>query len=108
MGNINIEGECAKISQCFYLAFHVVSGGPKQHAQKGNTSGGGKPTNNAEVEQCGSAIGEHEEIAAMKVAVEDAHNHCAFHEGDHACTNNGLGVETGCLHAFDVVEVEAV
>ncbi len=40
--------------------------------------------------------------------MEDAGDHGALHEPDHAGANHGVGVDAGVLHAGHVVEVEAV
>jgi hypothetical protein len=58
----------------------------------------------AEVEQRGAAVGQHEQVPAVQVAVEDAVDHGALHEADHAGADDRLGVDAGVLHAGDVVE----
>ena len=49
----------------------------------------------AEVEQRGAPVGQHEEVAAVEVAVEDAVDHRALHEADHAGADDLLGVDAG-------------
>ena len=67
----------------------------------------GQPADDAEVEQRRAPVGQHEQVAAVQVAVEDAVDHRALHEGDHPGADHGLGVDAGVVHAGDVVEVEA-
>ena len=66
-----------------------------------------QPPDDAEVEQRRAPVGQHEQVAAVQVAVEDAVDHRALHEGDHPGADHGLGVDPGVAHAGDVVEVEA-
>ena len=52
------------------------------------------------------AVGQHEQVAAVQVAVEDAVDQRPFHEGDHPGADHGLGVDPGVAHAGGVVEAE--
>ncbi len=51
--------------------------------------------------------GQHEEVAAVEVAVEEAVDHRPLHEGDHAGADDLLGVDAGVAHSDDIVELEA-
>ena len=48
---------------------------PIMQAQEGQAPGLGQAAGDAEVEQRGAAVGQHEEVAAVQVAVEDAVEH---------------------------------
>ena len=66
----------------------------------------GQPPDDAEVEQRRASVGQHEQVAAVQVAVEDAVDQRALHEGDHPGADHGLGVDPGVAHPGDVVEAE--
>ncbi len=66
----------------------------------------GQPPDDAEVEQRRASVGQHEQVAAVQVAVEDAVDQRALHEGDHPGADHGLGVDPGVAHAGGVVEAE--
>ena len=81
---------------------------PMQQAQEGEPLGLVEAAGDAEVEQRGAAVGQHEQVAAVQVAVEDAVDHGALEEADHARRGpRACGVDAGGLHAVDVVEGEA-
>ena len=57
---------------------------PSISRRKASRRGSLEPADDAEVEQRGAAVGHHEEVPAVQVAVEDAVDQRPFHEGDHA------------------------
>ena len=60
-----------------------------------------------EVEQRGAAVGLHDEVAAVQVAVEHAVDQRAFERRDEAGLQQRVGVDAGRVHRLDVVEREA-
>ncbi len=106
---VGVEGEGAEVAQGGDLAPHVVRRWPR-------ASGGGRPcaarssrrADDAEVEQGGAPVGQHEEVAAVQVAVEDAVDHGALHEARSWPVRTTSSVSMPApLHAGDVVELEA-
>ena len=66
-----------------------------------------RPARHAEVEQRGAAVGLHDEVAAVQVAVEDAVDQRALERRDEAGLQQRVGVDPGRVHRLDVVEGEA-
>ena len=48
-----------------------------------------------------AAIGEHEEVPTVEVAVEDAVDHGAFQEGQHQDPEHLVGVDAGRVHGLN-------
>ena len=101
-------GQGAEVAQRLELTGEVVGRRRHQQAEEGEAAGLVEAADDAEVEQRGAAVGEHEEVPAVQVAVEDAVDHGALHEPDHPGAHDGLGVDAGVLHAGHVVELEAL
>ena len=105
---VGVGREGAEVAQRRELAADVVGGGGHEQAEEGQAPRLGQAADDAEVEQGGAAVGEHEQVPAVEVAVEDAVDHGALHEPDHPGADDGLGVDAGVAHAGHVVELEAL
>ena len=101
-------GKRAEVAHRRELALHVVGGRADHHPQERQPAIAGQPADDAEVEQRRASVGQHEQVAAVQIAVEHAVDHRSFDQRDHRRAHDGLGVDTGILHAGDVVEVEPV
>ena len=105
---IDIGRQRAEIAHRRQLALHIVGRRAHHHPQEGQATFAGQPTDDAEVEQRGATVGEHEQIAAVQVAMEHPVDHRSLDQGDHRRADDRLGVDTGALHPCDVIEVEPV
>ena len=103
-----VVGEGAEVAHGGHLGGDVAVGGAHDEGEEGQALGLGQAPGDAEVEQGGLAGGKDEEVAGVQVAVEDAVQHGALEEADHAGAHDLLGIDTGGPHADDVGEVEAV
>ena len=103
-----VVGEGTEVAHGGHLGGDVPVGGADDEREQGQALGLGQAAGDAEVEQRGLAGGEDEEVAGVQVAVEDAVQHGALEEADHAVAHDLLGVDAGRPHAGDVGEVEAV
>ncbi len=104
---VGVGRQGAEVAQRRELAVDVVGGGGHEQAEEREAPRLGEAADDAEVEQGGAAVGEHEQVPAVEVAVEDAVDHGALHEADHPGAHDRLGVDAGVLHAGHVVELEA-
>ena len=105
---VRVGREGAEVAQGRELPVDVVGRGRHEQAEEGQPPRLGQAADDAEVEQGGAAVGEHEQVPAVQVAVEDAVDHGALHEADHPGADDGLGVDAGVAHAGHVVELEAL
>ncbi len=101
-------GQGAEVAQRLELTGEVVGRRRHQQAEEREAAGLVEAPDDAEVEERGATVGEHEQVPAVQVAVEDAVDHGALHEPDHPGAHHRLGVDAGVLHAGDVVELEAL
>ena len=88
-------GQGAEVAQGGELPVDVVGRGGHEQAEERQPPRLGEAADDAEVEQGRAAVGQHEEVPAVQVAVEDAVDHGALHEADHARADDGLGVDAG-------------
>ncbi len=105
---VGVGREGAEVAQGAELHPDVVGRGAQHEAQEGAPLDVVHATGDAEVEQGDLAVGHHEEVPAVQVAVEDALDEGALHEADHPGAHDGVGVDAGVAHGVDVVELEAV
>ncbi len=105
---VGVVGQSAKISQRTELANRVVHGGADQEPDERQATFLAHPPGDPKVEQGGSAVGHHIEISAVKIAVKDAVDQCAFHEADHPGSHDGVGVNALLAVGLYIVETETV
>ena len=105
---VDVDGQRPEVAHRRQLSFDVVGRRADHHPQERQPSVSAQSTDDPEVEQRRATIGEHEEVAAVQIAVEHAVDHRPFDECDHRRAHDGLGVDTSALHARNIVEVESV
>ena len=103
---IDVAGQRTEVAQRRQLALGVVHGAGDEQPHERQPPRCREPPGDAEVEQRGAAVGHHEEVAAVEVAVEDAVEQRSLHEPDHPRANDLVGVDAGVPDALDVVERE--
>ena len=106
--DVGVGREGAEVAERLELTGEVVGRRGHQQAEEREAARLVEAADDAEVEERGAAVGEHEQVPAVEVAVEDAVDHGALHEPDHPGAHDLLGVDAGVLHAGDVVELEAL
>ena len=95
---VGVGGERAEIAQRGELTLDVVGRRTHHQPQEGEPTRFAEPTDDAEVEQRGAAVGEHEQVPGMQVAVEDAVDERPFHEGDHpGADHGGVSMPARCM-----------
>ena len=90
------------------MALEVVRRRPDHQPQERLSAFVAEPPDDPVVEQPGASVRQHEEVAAVEVAVEDARDHRPFHQRHHRGADDALGVDPSGPHSRDVVELEAV
>ena len=104
--DVRIDRERAELAERLHLHADVARGPGQHELQEGLALGLVESAGDAVVEQCGAPIGQHEQVATVEVAVEDAVEHGPLEERDHAGFHDRLGVDARRLHANCVVEGE--
>ena len=105
---VDVGRERTEVAQRDELTALVAGGAEHQEAQEREALRLGEPTGHAEVEQRGAAVGLHDEVAAVQVAVEDAVDHRALERRDEPRLQERVRVDAGRVHRLDVVEREPV
>ena len=105
---VGVGRQRAEVAQRRHLRLQVVRRRADHQPQERLAALLAEPADDPVVEQPGATVGQHEQIAAVEVAVEDAGDHRPLHERHHRRANDAFGVDAGRPHAGDVVELEPV
>ena len=94
---VGVGREGAEVAQGGELALDVVDGGADEQAEEGEAALLVEAAGDAEVEERdrSAPVGQHEQVPAVEVAVEDAVEHGALQEGDHPRPDQAGGVDAG-------------
>jgi hypothetical protein len=106
--DVGIHRQRAQITEGCQLPADVVDGTGQHHAQEREALRLGHPAGDAVVEQRDASLRHHEQVAAVKVAVEDAVDHRALEERDQQGAHQLVGVDPGAVHPLDVLVLEPV
>ena len=104
---VDVGRERAEVAQRGELAALVARRAEHEQPEEGEPLLLVEPTGDAEVEQRGAAVGLHDEVAAVQVAVEDAVDQRTLERRDEAGLEQRVGVDAGAVHRLDVFEREA-
>ena len=102
---VGVGRERAEVAQRRELAAHVAGAPEHEQAQEREPLALVEPAGDAEVEQRGATVGQHEQVAAVQVAVEHAVQQRALEERDQARRAAARSVSMpAALHPVRVVE----
>ena len=105
---VDVIGQRAQVAERPELTLDVAGGAGDHQAEERHALLLGHPGGDAEVEQRDAPVGEHEQVAAVQVAVEDAVHHGALGKADHAGADHVAAADAGGDHALDVLPAVAL